>query len=886
MSKLHIIEICYLKKLNLYQISMIHCFRKYSLIYVFILTKVGNNMNHIFKKIWSKAQGCIIVVSENAKGAGKTNKSISVSESLDNIKNIKKLNNFTLTLKPITMAISLIFTTIYSQQTFAEQVITCGAQGANTNPSIATAGLNNSIISQQYWGTLYCLNQPSGTLVSDNKLLNDDMNVTISTDTLKVGTGGITSKGALGNDIGNGEISFNSNKITNLANGTSTNDAVNYGQLNSLAAALGGGAGFTNGFFGSPTYTIQGSNYNNVGSAFSAVNTKLTSLQSQIDSLPTGAGVDGKSAYEIAQDNGFSGDETQWLASLKGDKGDKGDTGATGAQGDKGDKGDTGATGATGAQGDKGDTGATGAQGAQGDKGDKGDTGATGAQGDKGDKGDTGATGAQGDKGDKGDTGATGAQGDKGDKGDTGATGAQGDKGDKGDKGDIGATGAQGDKGDKGDTGATGATGAQGDKGDKGDTGATGATGAQGDKGDKGDTGATGATGAQGDKGDKGDTGATGAQGDKGDKGDTGATGATGAQGDKGDKGDTGATGKSAYEIAVDNGYTGTEQQWIEGQQGQGGSSPFLDAKANESSTGAKATGAGATALGDGAIADGNNNTVVGSGASATGESNTVVGKGNKVEGNRSGAFGDPNVIQANDSYAVGNDNTITGDKTFVVGNNVNTSAKNAVVLGNDSASDRDNTVSVGASGQERQIIHVAAGVQDTDAVNLKQMKDVDAKVLSDAKTYADVGDQATLSSAKGYTDSRETVMRQEYKTADAKVLSDAKAYTDTKVTDLENSFRDVSNRVDQTNQTVRKNRDIAAQGIAGISAMTNIPMPAEAGASTIGVGMGYYDSQSAIAVGASHYFDNGVAIKGAFSTGFNNGNTTAVGAGVSYSWK
>ncbi len=868
MSKLHIIEICYLKKLNLYQISMIHCFRKYSLIYVFILTKVGNNMNHIFKKIWSKAQGCIIVVSENAKGAGKTNKSISVSESLDNIKNIKKLNNFTLTLKPITMAISLIFTTIYSQQTFAEQVITCGAQGANTNPSIATAGLNNSIISQQYWGTLYCLNQPSGTLVSDNKLLNDDMNVTISTDTLKVGTGGITSKGALGNDIGNGEISFNSNKITNLANGTSTNDAVNYGQLNSLAAALGGGAGFTNGFFGSPTYTIQGSNYNNVGSAFSAVNTKLTSLQSQIDSLPTGAGVDGKSAYEIAQDNGFSGDETQWLASLKGDKGDKGDTGATGAQGDKGDKGDTGATGATGAQGDKGDTGATGAQGAQGDKGDKGDTGATGAQGDKGDKGDTGATGAQGDKGDKGDTGATGAQGDKGDKGDTGATGAQGDKGDKGDKGDIGATGAQGDKGDKGDTGATGATGAQGDKGDKGDTGATGATG------------------AQGDKGDKGDTGATGAQGDKGDKGDTGATGATGAQGDKGDKGDTGATGKSAYEIAVDNGYTGTEQQWIEGQQGQGGSSPFLDAKANESSTGAKATGAGATALGDGAIADGNNNTVVGSGASATGESNTVVGKGNKVEGNRSGAFGDPNVIQANDSYAVGNDNTITGDKTFVVGNNVNTSAKNAVVLGNDSASDRDNTVSVGASGQERQIIHVAAGVQDTDAVNLKQMKDVDAKVLSDAKTYADVGDQATLSSAKGYTDSRETVMRQEYKTADAKVLSDAKAYTDTKVTDLENSFRDVSNRVDQTNQTVRKNRDIAAQGIAGISAMTNIPMPAEAGASTIGVGMGYYDSQSAIAVGASHYFDNGVAIKGAFSTGFNNGNTTAVGAGVSYSWK
>ncbi|ENU26953.1 hypothetical protein F992_01557, partial [Acinetobacter modestus] len=372
------------------------------------------------------------------------------------------------------------------------------------------------------------------------------------------------------------------------------------------------------------------------------------------------------------------------------------------------------------------------------------------------------------------------------------------------------------------------------------------------------------------------------ATGAKGDKGDIGATGATGAQGSKGD---TGANGKSAFEIAVDNGYTGTEQEWL-ASQGGGGNNPYLDANPNVTSFGAKATGSGATALGDGAVADGENNTVVGSGASAKGKSNTVVGKGNKVEGERSGAFGDPNVIQANGSYAVGNDNTITGDNSFVVGNNVNTAAKNAVVLGNDSASDRDNTVSVGAAGKERQIIHVAAGVQDTDAVNVKQMKDANTKTLTDAKTYADAGDQATLTSAKGYTDSREVVMRQEYKTADAKVLSDSKAYTDTKVMDLENNFRDVSSRVDQTNQDVRKNREIAAQGIAGITAMTNIPMPAEQGASTVGMGMGYYDSQSAIAVGASHYFDNGVAIKGAFSTGFNNGNTTAVGAGVSYSWK
>ena len=63
--------------------------------------------------------------------------------------------------------------------------------------------------------------------------------------------------------------------------------------------------------------------------------------------------------------------------------------------------------------------------------------------------------------------------------------------------------------------------------------------------------GAKGARGADGAKGDKGDKGDTGAKGDKGDKG------TQGPKGDKGDKGDTGADGKSAFEIAVANGWHG-----------------------------------------------------------------------------------------------------------------------------------------------------------------------------------------------------------------------------------------------------------------------------------------------------------------------------------------
>lgn len=50
--------------------------------------------------------------------------------------------------------------------------------------------------------------------------------------------------------------------------------------------------------------------------------------------------------------------------------------------------------------------------------------------------------------------------------------------------------------------------------------------------------------------------------GEKGETGNTGSTGATGA---------TGATGPSAYAIAVDNGFVGTEEEWLESLRGTNG---------------------------------------------------------------------------------------------------------------------------------------------------------------------------------------------------------------------------------------------------------------------------------------------------------------------------
>ena len=134
--------------------------------------------------------------------------------------------------------------------------------------------------------------------------------------------------------------------------------------------------------------------------------------------------------------------------------------------------------------------------------------------------------------------------------------------------------------------------GPQGEKGDKGDTGIQGPQGEpgpqgiQGEIGPKGDTGEQGPQGEIGPQGLKGDTGPQGPKGDTGEKGQKGDTGEAGAKGDTGPKGDPfvfedfteeqlnslkGRQGKSAYEVAVDEGYNGTQEQWLASLKGDTG---------------------------------------------------------------------------------------------------------------------------------------------------------------------------------------------------------------------------------------------------------------------------------------------------------------------------
>ena len=107
---------------------------------------------------------------------------------------------------------------------------------------------------------------------------------------------------------------------------------------------------------------------------------------------------------------------------------------------------------------------------------------------------------------------------------------------------------------------------AKGDKGERGPQGLQGPVGPQGPKGERGEVGP---------KGEKGDTGLQGEKGDKGDKGDTGERGADGKDGINGTNGrdgidgKNGQDGKSAYQIWLDLGNSGSKQDFINSLKAQ-----------------------------------------------------------------------------------------------------------------------------------------------------------------------------------------------------------------------------------------------------------------------------------------------------------------------------
>ena len=332
--------------------------------------------------------------------------------------------------------------------------------------------------------------------------------------------------------------------------------------------------------------------------------------------------IPGKSAYEIAVENGFMGDELAWLESLRGNEGPVGPMGPTGEQGPQGIQGERGyrgksaydiakeyggytgtiddwitsLKGETGPQGEKGETGEQGPKGEVGPMGPIGPQGETGPQGEKGDHGRSAymlavdkqgfegtvqewldsLVGPQGPQGEIGPVGPQGEIGPQGEQGPQGETGEQGPKGERGPQGnsayDIAVEyGFEGTVKEwieslKGDQGPVGPQGEQGPKGEQGEVGPMGKPGPMGPIGMPGPMGRPGPIGPMGPQGEIGPQGPAGPQGPKGEQGAIGPMGPQGEQGPAGIQGLQGEPGPMG-------------PQGIQGPPGHNGKSAFEIAK-------------------------------------------------------------------------------------------------------------------------------------------------------------------------------------------------------------------------------------------------------------------------------------------------------------------
>ncbi|MDT6998046.1 ESPR-type extended signal peptide-containing protein [Burkholderia cenocepacia] len=136
--------------------------------------------------------------------------------------------------------------------------------------------------------------------------------------------------------------------------------------------------------------------------------------------------------------------------------------------------------------------------------------------------------------------------------------------------------------------------------------------------------------------------------------------------------------------------------------------------------------------------------------ASATGTASTALGSYTRATGNWSVAIGGATGADANGgrgAYAGGNN-------AVAIGSVSEARANGSVALGDSSLADRANTVSVGAVNNRdgrsftRQIVNVAAGTEDNDAVNVGQMNTALSTKVDD--TYFKVNSTGDAATATG----------------------------------------------------------------------------------------------------------------------------------------
>ena len=192
-----------------------------------------------------------------------------------------------------------------------------------------------------------------------------------------------------------------------------------------------------------------------------------------------------------------------------------------------------------------------------------------------------------------------------------------------------------------------------------------------------------------------------------------------------------------------------------------------------------------------------------------------------------------------------------------------------------DEATDRkkaDDKHDAALAGQEKRIDGVqsvansAITQTETNAADVARLDAQKADKASMIKAQQRADDAWDYASENGVAIKKEGRLRSE---GDAQTLKSANAYTDQKVNQLDGRIDD--------------NRKRSSAGISSIAAMANIPQVSQSSTLSVGAGVGYYDSEQAIAVGFSTRIHGNIVTKASLSN--NTQQELALGAGVSYEW-
>jgi len=236
------------------------------------------------------------------------------------------------------------------------------------------------------------------------------------------------------------------------------------------------------------------------------------------------------------------------------------------------------------------------------------------------------------------------------------------------------------------------------------------------------------------------------------------------------------------------------------------------------------------------------------------------------------------------EAMAVGPQSVASGVGSVAVGSGAKAEADNSVALGAGSVASKANTVSVGSAGKERTISHVAAGKDDTDAVNVSQLKtSQEGGARYDTPAGGGKPDYGSLSlgGPGGKTTTTVRNVRAGVKPTDAvnveqlqsglgQTLNKANAYTDS--------------RLQEVKQDAWTARREARGGIATGVAMASMPQAYLPGASMLSAGLGNFQGEQALAVGLSGVTDNGRYVyKANFSANTTGDLALGVGAGIQW---